>query len=129
MPPAASPLDIEQLVEDAGLQGKRLIEIEDVWLDKLSLVRPTPAVPAGRGQVRVPQAEDRVVLKLEGRLIDVKNPMSSVSPDSYQRVKALLESFRDSAFVASLEDERFDYSVPGMLKFDFTLVVDPEVRL
>ena len=31
--------------------------------------------------------------------------------------------------VLCLEDERFDYSVPGILKFDFTLIINPEMPL
>lgn len=110
------------------LQG-RLATVEDVWLDKLRLERGEEALPRGTGFARIRKPDTRTTLRLEGRLIDVRNPMTSVSPDSYRRVKELLESFRESSFVASLEDERFDYSVPGILKFDFTLVVEEGVRL
>ncbi len=107
----------------------RLIAVEDVWLDQLKLTRPDEARPPARGQARVAQPEAALKLRLEGRLIDVKNPLTSVSSDSYERVRALLESFRGSSYVTSLENERFDYSVPGILRFDFTLIVNPEVRL
>ncbi|MDQ8204474.1 pilus assembly protein PilM [Pelagicoccus sp. SDUM812003] len=107
----------------------RLLQVEDVWLDKLRLDRPEPLAPTGNGRVRVQSTDTKTRLRLQGRLIDVYNPVSSVSPDSYERVKALLENFRGSEFVESLEDERFDYSVPGILAFDFTLVIDEEVSL
>ena len=110
------------------LQG-RLIAVEDVWLDQLKLVRPDEARPPARGQARVAQQETNLKLHLEGRLIDVKNPLTSVSSDSYERVRMLLESFRGSSYVTSLENERFDYSMPGILRFDFTLIINPEVRL
>lgn len=108
----------------------RLIAVEDVWLDKFELIRPSDvALSSGNGNARVRVSDTKLILKLEGRLIDVRNPMSSVSSDSYERVKTLLESFRESAYVASLEGERFDYSTPGMLKFGFSLVVDPGISL
>ncbi len=107
----------------------RLAQIEDVWLDKLRLERPDPVMPSGRGHARVRKADTSTKLRLEGRLIDVYNPVSSVSPDSYERVKALLESLRQSSFVESLTDERFDYSVPGILGFDFTLVIRDDAPL
>ncbi|HCR28891.1 MAG TPA: hypothetical protein DIV79_02595 [Opitutae bacterium] len=68
--------------------------------------------------------DPKVRLLLEGRLLDVANPLSTVSQESNRRVSALLSSFSDSKFVESLEDERFDNNVPGILKFNFTLVVD-----
>ncbi|EDY82270.1 hypothetical protein VDG1235_1890 [Verrucomicrobiia bacterium DG1235] len=107
----------------------RLVEVEDVWLDNLRLERPEIAAPRGRGVARVQQNDSRTKIQLVGRLIDVYNPVSSVSPDSYERVKSLLESFRAADFVATLEDERFDYSVPGILRFDFTLIVKEDVPL
>ena len=57
-------------------------------------------------------------------MLDVANPLSTVSQESNRRVSALLSSFSDSRFVERLEDERFDNNVPGILKFNFTLVVD-----
>jgi type IV pilus assembly protein PilM len=63
-------------------------------------------------------------LRLEGRLLDVSNPLSTVSQESNKRVSALLESFAASEFIDHLENERFDNNLPGILKFNFTLVVD-----
>lgn len=108
---------------------QRLADVEDVWLDELRLERPQAKLVGGRGVARVNQANTETRIHLVGRLIDVYNPVSSVSPDSYERVKTLLESLRGADFVASLENERFDYSVPGILGFDFTLVVKEEVPL
>lgn len=107
----------------------RLAEVEDVWLDNLRLERPQGPAPRGKGVARVGKTDTNVRIQLVGRLIDVYNPVSSVSPDSYERVKTLLESFRNADFVAGLENEHFDYSVPGILRFDFTLVVKEEVPL
>ncbi|MBC2605252.1 pilus assembly protein PilM [Pelagicoccus albus] len=107
----------------------RLAEVEDVWLDNLRLDRPDQAAPSGRGVARVRDRDTRTKIQLVGRLMDADNPVSNVSPDSYERVKTLLESFREADFVAALENERFDYSVPGILRFDFTLIVKEDVPL
>jgi len=64
-------------------------------------------------------------LQLSGRLLDRKNPVSRVSPDSYERVKTLLASFVDSQFISAVEKESFDPTTPGILRFDFILVIDP----
>jgi len=107
----------------------RLVEVEDVWLDNLRLERPSVNVASGRRVARVRKTDTRTKIELVGRLIDVYNPVSSVSPDSYERVKTLLESFRSADFVSGLEDEKFDYSVPGILRFNFTLIVKEGVPL
>ncbi len=112
---------------------QRLTSVEDVWLDRLDVVRPEVATTANnsgnrfsrRAASQQDESEKFIRLRLEGRLIDVKNPLSSVSQDSNLRVKALLESFENSSFVQNLENESFDNSLPGILKFNFTLVVDP----
>ena len=103
----------------------RLARIEDVWLDQLSVVRssaPDPAAAAGGPAPSAPVLH----LRLSGRLLDVHNPVSKVSPDSYARVQQLLASFTGSPFIAAIENERFDNSQPGLLHFDFTLVVNPQ---
>jgi type IV pilus assembly protein PilM len=68
-------------------------------------------------------------LTLSGRLLDVANPQSKVSPESFDRVKRLLEGFKGSAFVASVENERFDNNQNGLLRFDVTVVIDPRKPL
>ena len=40
-------------------------------------------------------------------------------------MKTLLASFVESEFIVAIEDERFDNAQPGVLKFDFILVVNP----
>lgn len=109
---------------------ERMAEVEDVWLDRIEVVRPQTEVASssnrfsGTRNANSANAEPRVRLRLEGRLLDVANPLSTVSQESNRRVSALLSSFSDSSFVERLEDERFDNNVPGILKFNFTLVVD-----
>ncbi|MDO8545237.1 MAG: pilus assembly protein PilM [Opitutaceae bacterium] len=142
----------------ADLQD-RLVKIEDVWLDRLEVVRPVadlndlaaaptppPAAtdaPAASGETP-PPAENApppepqppppppavpVRLALSGRLLDVANPQSKVSAESFERVKRLLASFTDSDFIAAVENERFDNNQNGLLRFDFTLVVNPKKPL
>jgi len=110
---------------------ERLLSVEDVWIDRLKVERPegprdrrlASRLRASSRSASGEAGGDALLLKLEGRLIDVNNPLSTVSQDSYRRVKALLESFSNSAFVASLKQERFDNSAPGILHFSFTLAV------
>jgi type IV pilus assembly protein PilM len=152
----------------ADLQ-ERLVKIEDVWLDKLQVVRPPPPEPGAepppesgsttvdnsppsstkqgpvgqqvaadaRPETAAPDAPPSpempprapVKLTLSGRLLDVANPQSKVSPESLQRVKQLLASFTNSQFIAAVENERFDTNQNGLLKFDFTLVINPKKTL
>lgn len=78
-----------------------------------------PALPPAR-QVR---------MTLSGRLLDVRNPQSKVSAESLERVKQLLASFAGSQFITAVENERFDTNQNGMLRFDFTLVINPKKTL
>lgn len=163
----------------ADLQ-ERLVKIEDVWLDKLQVVRPPPPDPALGGDpgadptanatatalAETPPPADLAAataggsapvvdggaspqptsslaigaaperppgpplrLTLSGRLLDVRNPQSKVSPESTLRVKQLLASFTGSQFIAAVENERFDNNQNGLLKFDFTLVIAPRKTL
>lgn len=104
----------------------RLVSVEDVWLESLSLVRLTAVAPI-QMQADAPTADLRLILT--GRLLDERNPISKVSPEAYQRVKALISSFNGSQFIAAIEQERFDSSQSGILRFDLTLVVRPDSPL
>ena len=140
----------------ADLQ-ERLGKIEDVWLDKLIVVRPPlpspqeaaemaqqaadaaaatiDSAPSAPGEADSsanpsPRAAVRPLrMTLSGRLLDVKNPQSKVSPESLQRVKQLLTGFAGSHFITVVENERFDSTQNGLLRFDFTLVINPEKTL
>lgn len=115
----------------------RLVEVEDVWVERLAVTRAN----GGGAQRSISSGlfgslaggssgpvEDGASLRLNvtGRLLDQANPLSKVSRDSYNRVKDLLASFSDSQFIVAVENERFDNTQEGILRFDFTLVVDPE---
>jgi type IV pilus assembly protein PilM len=112
---------------------QRLVQIEDVWLDELAIVGPQQPQQQERraggilgGPAAPAAATDGSALRLNlsGRLLDRENPTSRVSPHSQQRVNALLASFADSEFVSKVENERFNADEPGILRFEFTLVLD-----
>lgn len=88
----------------------RLVRVEDVWLDRMAVVS-APGAP--------------LRLAVSGRMLDKTNPLSKVSPETFNRVKALLASIVASPFVASVEGEKFDNEQPGILQFDFVLAASP----
>ncbi|MCX6951052.1 MAG: pilus assembly protein PilM [Verrucomicrobia bacterium] len=113
---------------------QRLVKIEDVWLDKIQVVRaplPEPGAtpPVDASGAPVAPAAPTVRLLLSGRLLDVANPQSKVSPEARQRVQQLLASFTGSQFIASVENEKFPDNQNGLLRFDFTLVINPKKTL
>ncbi|MFA6960353.1 MAG: pilus assembly protein PilM [Opitutaceae bacterium] len=118
---------------------ERLVKVEDVWLEKLQVLRPSAGdlvtQPAsgvfGNAAAGAQSSESAPVLRLNlsGRLLDKNNPLSKVSQDSFERVKSLLKSFAGSQFISSVEKENFNPNQPGILSFDFILVVDPKKPL
>ena len=113
---------------------ERLVKVEDVWLQKLEVLRSSTAgATASPDTVSTTTdgASPAAVLRLNvsGRLLDKNNPVSKVSQDSYERVKLLLASFAGSQFISSVEKENFDPKQPGILSFDFILVVNPKKPL
>ncbi|EIP97267.1 Tfp pilus assembly protein, ATPase PilM [Opitutaceae bacterium TAV1] len=123
----------------SDLQG-RLEKTGDVWLDQLEVMRAGGGAGGGPGgggggglfgggggQAPAPANDDKTVrLHVSGRLLDVKNPVSRVSQDSYEKVRSLIQGFSDSQFISAVESEKFDPNTPGILQFDFVLVVDPK---
>ena len=109
----------------------RLAGVGDVWLERIQLLPPPSAdgieaAPVVEGAAPVARAVPPLKLTLSGRLLDVTNPVSNVSPESFARVKSLISGFTGSPFVTAVENERFDSTQPGLLRFDFTLVVNPK---
>lgn len=94
----------------------RLNQVEDVWLESINQERPHSSAPIER-------------LRVTGRLLDRQNPLSVVSANSRSRVEVLLASFENSPLIQSVEDRRFDTSRPGILSFDFSLIINPEASL
>ncbi len=97
---------------------KRLFDAKDVWLDDMKVVR---SVKAGKPDYR---------LQLSGRLLlrdfDAKNPELFNSGAAVSRITELLTSFKESEFIDNFVDVRTDNSNPRILKFNFTLVVNPD---
>ena len=97
---------------------KRLVNLKDVWLDDLRVVR------SGTG----PKA--RYDLELTGKLLirefNPDNPDAYDSSKAIERVQSLLTSFKESSFIKDYRNVKTDPSNPRILKFDFTLVVNPD---
>lgn len=112
---------------------QRLLGVENVWLDRLQVVREAPAEPAAPPPPNPDGSTPPTVVRpptlkivLSGRLLDVDNPQSKVSPQSFERVKELLKNMKQSRFVSRVENERFDNNQNGLLRFDVTVVIKPE---
>ncbi|OHE88971.1 MAG: hypothetical protein A3G75_15155 [Verrucomicrobia bacterium RIFCSPLOWO2_12_FULL_64_8] len=119
---------------------ERLTTVEHIWLEKLEVVapdsRPAASLPrpasdgmgvmvSSRNAARVtPDATVR--LCLAGSLFDPEHPSSTVGPGAYDRAKAFLSGLRESPFVATVENSRFDAGRPGLLQFEVTVVVAPQ---
>lgn len=101
----------------ADLQ-EALLNAGDVWLDGLSVLPVEVSADD-------PSSAVRMRLRLSGRLLDRENPMARVSPAAFARATQLLEQLQASSLVREIENESFDASDPGILRFDCTLVVNP----
>ena len=69
-------------------------------------------------------------LEVTGRLlirdVDPENLEAYDTQKAIDRITKLLNSFVSSEFLKSFENVRTDPSNPRILKFDFTLVVNPD---
>jgi type IV pilus assembly protein PilM len=99
----------------------RLTQAGDAWLEKLQVAHPSD----GTGRVSTGASAQALRFNLSGRLLDKDNPVSKVGTDSYVRARSLLQLLSQSPFIAGIENERFDNTQPGILRFDFTLVPNP----
>ena len=111
-------------IEFLGDLESRLASVGDVWLDRLTVVSP----PATRIEVTDRKLPSPPVgqLRVGGRLFDAGKPLGKVGQAAYARLQALLASLTGSPFISTIADEHFDNSQPGILRFDFTLTVDPQ---
>lgn len=106
----------------------RLETVGDVWLDQLAIL-PATASGAQSGREHPSTAKETAMsppvrLALSGRLLDVAQPLSKVSPAAVTRAQRLVANFAQSEFVAAVEHERFDSAQPGLLRFDLVLVMN-----
>ena len=97
---------------------KRLMEQKDVWLDNMRVHRTSK------------NGVQEYKLELTGRLLirdfNPENPQEYDTKKAIDRITKLLNSFVSSEFLKSFENVRTDPSNPRILKFDFTLVVNPD---
>lgn len=99
----------------------RLGTVGDVWLERMQLLPPAASTLSSETVETAP-----LRLDITGRLLDTENPLSKASSDSYAKVKRLIVSLGKSKFVTRVDNERFDNSQPGILKFEVTLVLNSE---
>ncbi len=98
---------------------KRLMEQKDVWLDNLRVVRSNPEKGA-------PEYKLELTGRLLLREVNPDDPATYDNTAASERIQKLLTSFTDSEFIKSFENITTDPSNPRILKFDFTLVVNPD---
>lgn len=122
---------------------ERLVSVEDVWIDSLKVVRleepsvPSPSDASVEGEVfedwqileeREPEPANnkRMELFLRGRMIDRNHPLQRVSDEMRKSVSDLIDKFAESEFISGVSDKKFDTSEKGILRFEFSLNVNPE---
>jgi hypothetical protein len=113
----------------ADLQ-ERLTQTEEVWIDSL-------AVPAaGSTSVANRQLFGHRETAVAGEAPPRGLPLAVTGcvlhrhgSDALDRVRLLRERLLTSRFVAAVEDERFDDTQPGLLRFGCTVVLKPEAAL
>lgn len=98
----------------AALQ-ERLRTVEDVWLEKV--------------QIMPPQNAETLKLSVSGRMLDRAHPLEKTSAEIFARVRNLLATLADESVASAIETERFDNHQPGILGFDFVLVIRAPNRL
>jgi type IV pilus assembly protein PilM len=114
---------------------KIMVNVKDVWLDELKIVREQPpAPPPGPGQQRgsVPPPPPTYKLEITGRMLlrdfDPNNPGSFQQDAATKRVQDLLKNFTtQTPFVKSVDqDMKLDFTTDRRLvQFACTLEIDP----
>jgi hypothetical protein len=94
----------------------------EIWLERLQWVRPAESTARSAG----PAHAGSLRFAVAGRLLDRENPDGTkAGARARQQVGTLLQGLGRSAFVAAIENERFDQAQPGLLGFSMTLVMNP----
>ena len=99
---------------------ERLTQAEDLWLESLAVRPQTAPGAAVAGPELLPGG---LRISLAGCVL------RQAGSDPIDRVRRLRMGLLASRFVAAVEDERFDDTQPGLLRFGCTLVMKPEVAL
>jgi type IV pilus assembly protein PilM len=110
-----------------GLQDA-LAAVGDTWLDGFRFVaRPTESSGSNSAPIGPEMLAQRV--RVTGWMLDRLRPTEKVSAEVHARGKQLLANIAKTSSVRAIEDERFDYSRPGLVRFEFTIVLDPKTPL
>lgn len=115
----------------------RMQQVEDVFLDELKVERTTVTAtqstsavdPVTGERLPAPTPQQTYRLLMKGRIIDFENPQSRVSSATNNRVNQFLSLLRGSEFTQEITGQRFDPSQEGVLKFEFTVVINPQKPL
>ena len=112
-----------------------LNEVEDVWLDRLSLEIVEPQRPAPRARVRGQDpVEEEVpppsyVLTVGGRMLDRANPLDQVSAETSRRASDLLDSLARIPYIEEKQQDSYDTSRAGILTFTVNFRLNPDLPL
>ncbi|HEY4299329.1 MAG TPA: hypothetical protein VGM73_00555 [Candidatus Didemnitutus sp.] len=90
----------------------RLSNVGDVWLDLLRLV---PSA-AGRGPAEV-------AVRISGRAIDRDHAFAPAGEYLQEKLKAVIQSLRQSNYVRSVKIDDFDVRAPGTIAFEATVAL------
>lgn len=97
----------------------RLGEVEDVWLDELTVLdHELERSASGR---EAGSADGELKLVVSGRLLDASHPATPAGQESHARAQKLLASLAASPFVSAVGEERFDDRQPAILRFSCQL--------
>jgi len=103
----------------------RLVNAKDVWLDDLKVIRTAPV----KNKEGVVTKEAEYKLEISGRFLIRDNGTGDTiaydNEKALERIKDLIGSFKQSSFIDDYVNVRTDNSNPRILKFNFTLSVNP----
>lgn len=97
---------------------QRIFDAKDVWLDDLKVVR---SMKGGKPDYRL-QLSGRFLL----RDVDPSKAETYDAQAAIEKMKKLLSSFKESSFIDEWIVEGTNRQDPRILKFNFTLVVNPD---
>ncbi|MBS0662485.1 MAG: pilus assembly protein PilM [Verrucomicrobia bacterium] len=86
---------------------------EAAWLERMECTSQTGT------------KQSRPTLRVHGRILDLADPVGPATPELGDRARRILDQIRGCSWVERMEDERFNLTEPGTLRFEATLVVAP----
>jgi type IV pilus assembly protein PilM len=100
---------------------KQLHNVGDVWLEELHVIHDNDFENETSDQLT-----KTLDIRLSGCMIDRNNPVANVSPEIEHNANNLLKAFTKSDFIKEIKNRKIDNSQKGLLKFEVTLVVNPQ---